>query len=224
MGHPPPPSELPPPFQPFDHGKETQITRQQLPHWVQNGVTYFVTFRLADSWPKPLLERWTADRARWLELHDIVLDEEGHWRRKLEKLPEEQRLEFRDRFTAVFERMLDEGRGTCVLRRDDCRRIVTEALTHFHGERCWLRAFVVMPNHVHALVTLQPSHELKAILHSWKRFSARRINEILDREGSLWQSESWDHIVRDEAALAKFSRYIQENPMKAGIQSGFTLR
>lgn len=163
------------------------------------------------------------DRALWLKLHDIVQDDEGHWRRELEKLPEGNRREFRDRFTVAFERMLDDGGGFCVLRRDDCRQIVTDALAHFHEERCWLRAFVIMPNHVHVLVSLKPGHELKTILHSWKRFSARKINEMLGQVGSLWQSESWDHIVRDEAALAKFTKYIWENPVKAGLVSGFTV-
>ena len=53
------------------------------------------------------------------------------------------------------------------------------------------------------------------ILHSWKSFTAKQINAALGREGKVWQDESFDNVVRDEAALEKFSAYIQENPAKA---------
>ena len=42
------------------------ITQQTLPHWVQPGVSYFFTFRLADSVPQTLLNEWIRQRAAWL--------------------------------------------------------------------------------------------------------------------------------------------------------------
>ena len=60
-------------------------------------------------------------------------------------------------------------------------------------------------------------HKLSEILHSWKSFSAKEANHILNRTGAFWQDESFDHIVRDEKNLEKFSCYIQENPKKAGL-------
>ena len=77
-----------------------------------------------------------------------------------------------------------------------------------------------MPNHVHVLVRPIGEHTLSQILHSWKSFAAKQINAALGRDGKVWQDESFDNIVRDEAALEKFSFYIQENPARAKLNAG----
>jgi hypothetical protein len=61
---------------------------------------------------------------------------------------------------------------------------------------------------------------LSKVLHSWKSFTSHQIGKTLRRAGELWQDESFDHIVRDEQHLARFSRYIAENPNKARLASG----
>jgi REP element-mobilizing transposase RayT len=95
-----------------------------------------------------------------------------------------------------------------------------EALRHFDGERYLLGHYVVMPNHVHVNVRPLGEHTLSDITHSWKSFSAHQINEILQRSGRLWQPESFDYLIRTEAQLEKFSRYILENPEKAKLSEG----
>ena len=59
---------------------------------------------------------------------------------------------------------------------------------------------------------------LKQILHSWKRHSARAINQRMHREGQLCQHESYDHIVRNTEQLKRIQKYIANNPknLKAG--------
>jgi REP element-mobilizing transposase RayT len=71
-----------------------------------------------------------------------------------------------------------------------------------------------MPNHVHALVTPLPGHELSDILHSWKSFTANQINRLLGVSGAFWQKESFDHIVRSPDSMENFRRYIRDNPLK----------
>ena len=57
--------------------------------------------------------------------------------------------------------------------------------------------FIVMPNHVHVVLTPRREHTLSAILHSWKSFSANKANAILNRQAAeFWQRESYDHLVR----------------------------
>ena len=80
-----------------------------------------------------------------------------------------------------------------------------------------LGSYVVMPNHVHALVRPVMGHKLSDILHSWKSFTANEANQLLKRNGPFWQDESFDHIVRDESQLERFHRYICENPIKARL-------
>src|SRR5207248_3990162 len=86
------------------------------------------------------------------------------------------------------------------------------------GERYWLGHFVVMPNHVHLLVRPIMEHGLSHILHTWKTFTARKINLLIGEKGQLWQHESFDHIVRDEHQLEKFSDYIETNPARAKLK------
>src|SRR6185436_12388593 len=52
---------------------------------------------------------------------------------------------------------------------------------------------------------------------SWKSFSANELNRLLRHKGTLWQAESFNHIVRSAAHLRHFERYICENPAKAGL-------
>lgn len=58
-------------FQPYNNRLETRIYRRNLPHWRQIGCTYFVTFRLGDSIPAPILQAWEEERRIWLAAHDI---------------------------------------------------------------------------------------------------------------------------------------------------------
>jgi D-tyrosyl-tRNA(Tyr) deacylase len=111
-----------------------------------------------------------------------------------------------------FHTWLDQGHGECWLNRPDIAAAVESAFRHFDGQRYQLGAFVVMPNHVHALVTPLTDWTLPQILHSWKSFTAHEINRLLQRTGPVWQDESFDHLVRDATALAKFQEYIRQNP------------
>jgi REP element-mobilizing transposase RayT len=79
-----------------------------------------------------------------------------------------------------------------------------------------LRAWVLMMNHVHILI--YPRAKLSRITKAVKNFSARQGNALLGRTGQpFWQDESYDHWVRSQAELEKIVRYIEENPVAAGL-------
>ena len=104
------------------------------------------------------------------------------------------------------------------LQQPNVAACVAEAL--FLGERVWkkydLRAWVIMANHVHVL--LSPSVELSKVTKSIKSYSARQANEVLGRTGEpFWQDESYDHWVRDDEEMNRIIRYIEWNPVKAGL-------
>ena len=81
---------------------------------------------------------------------------------------------------------------------------------------CDLRAWVVMPNHVHIL--LQPRRPLMRVLQSIKSASARQANSILARTGQPFlQDESYDHWVRNPDQEQRIVRYIEGNPVSAGL-------
>ena len=189
----------------FNPYAEIRHTENRLPHWQQAGAVYFVTFRLGDSVPKHLLDRLEEEREAWLRHHPQP------WTPEVER-------EYHERFTGAIERWLDEGHGACVLRQPECRAFAAGALRHFDGERCAQLAWVVMPNHVHALFVLHERWALEELLRSWKRFSAREINKLTGQTGeSLWQRSYFDRLVRDEQHLGNCVRYIRRNPAKANL-------
>jgi REP element-mobilizing transposase RayT len=182
----------------FNPGASLTIRRGKLPHWRQESVIYFVTFRLGDSLPQPKLEWLRREKELWIKLNP-----EPHNCR--------QQDEFHQRFTEKIDRWLDAGYGSCILARPDCKVIMESSLRHFDGERYELGEFIVMPNHVHAIVATIGEHQLSPILHSWKSFSAHKFNRILGSSGRIWLPESFDHIVRSAEHLAKFETYIRNN-------------
>jgi len=111
------------------------------------------------------------------------------------------------------------------------RDLVASAIRHFEGERYDLAAFVVMNDHVHVILkpmemtgteacpTDNPAkgssqdHSLQKILHSWKSFTANKLQKEFKRKGSVWQNEFFDRIIRDEKEYWEKDQYILNNPM-----------
>lgn len=99
--------------------------------------------------------------------------------------------------------------------------IILDALAHYANKRYYLYDHTVMPDHVHLIVqpvasdgTVEPLGE---ILGDVKSYTAHKINERLERTGSLWLDESYDRLIRNEKEYGKFARYIFENPVKANL-------
>jgi len=180
-------------FEPYDPHAPVHVRRRRLPHWQQDGATYFVTFRLADALPADALTN---------------LDEQ----RRLGVAPAEA--------WAWLDRYLDAGSGCGLLARPDCSALVDDTLRHFDGQRYNLGAFVIMHNHVHVLVQPTGTSGLAAVLHGWKSYSAHQLHRYGLASGAVWQSESFDRLVRDDSELERFQRYILENPAKARLPDG----
>ncbi len=196
----------------------------KLPHWFQPNASYFVTFRTEDSIPADVSRRWYARRADWLEHHGIP-PSAPDWRTQLNQLPEYARREFHNTFSQEYMDALDKGLGACVLRRPALSRIVEGSLRHFDGDRYHLGDFVVMPNHVHLIVCLRGTTKIVPQCTSWKRFSAKEINQALGTKGRFWQEESFDHLIRSPAQFAAIQRYIAQNPahLKPGEYAAGTI-
>lgn len=74
-----------------------------------------------------------------------------------------------------------------------------------------------MPNHVHAAVALQPSWTVARVVQTWKSYSAHEINRRLGRVGRLWKPDFFDLRIRDDEHLSRVRRYIERNPVVAGL-------
>ena len=78
-----------------------------------------------------------------------------------------------------------------------------------------IHAFAVMPNHVHVLWTL--AVPLARATGAIKGYTAQRANQALGRSGPFWQRESFDRVVRSAGESARIRRYIEWNPVHAGL-------
>ncbi len=96
--------------------------------------------------------------------------------------------------------------------------IVADALEQGESEyRLYERfAWVIMPNHVH--VVMRPWRPLPAVMRWIKGSTARSANLLLQRTGKpFWQYESYDHVIRNSDELNRAIRYIERNPVRAGL-------
>lgn len=204
----------------FNLGSVSRYERN-LPHWRQEGAVYFVTFRLADSIPRAVMRGWMHDRSAWLAARGITMDLSNREREaRYAAIPEGARRAYEREQTRKYFIELDKCHGACPLRKTAASKIVSDALQFHVGTRLIGGDFVVMPNHVHCLMLPLEGHALEDILQSVKVWSSRRINALLGRKGTLWQRESYDHIVRDAKEFERVRAYIRENPTKARLRPG----
>lgn len=191
-------------------------TRGYLPHVKREGAGYFVTFRLADSLPREVFFKLQQERAERLNRVCLQQSATGKVQATKSRSAALQEIE-RDYFRRI-EEYLDKGSGECWLRRPEIAGLVGGALGLFQGERYQLRAWVVMPNHVHVVLWPMPNHTLSAILKGWKGYTAREANKLLGRTGqSFWQRESYDHWIRNDVEHHRCCRYVTNNPVKARL-------
>jgi REP element-mobilizing transposase RayT len=168
-------------------------SRGYIPHFDSGEFTQFITFRLADSMPKQILDQWSND------LKGIPIEEAS------------------EQMCRRIEAYLDKGRGDTWLIVSEIAELVEKALLYFDGERYYIHAWVIMPNHVHSLLTPSTGWNLSTILQSWKSYTAKKANSILKREGRFWQREYFDRYIRNHRHYMAAINYIEENPLKAGL-------
>ncbi|HEX3581238.1 MAG TPA: transposase [Thermoanaerobaculia bacterium] len=81
-----------------------------------------------------------------------------------------------------------------------------------------LHVAVVMPEHVHAIVS-PPDMALEDMIRLIKGRSARNVNLLLGRSGTLWQSESFDHELRRAESLEQKIEYVRQNAVRRGLST-----
>jgi len=214
--------------------QERNYYKRNLPHWQPSSAEFFITFRLAGSLPAEVVARIRNEK-------DILLREAKE--RSSGSLPEQQVAEDKaiagsDRLSDLraeiwrktfrkYERLLDTAeKDPMWLAEPAIARIVQDAI-HYRDRREYdLYAYCIMPNHVHLIFKLivqsgvpEKLNEFVVtdILKSLKWFTALKANQILQREGAFWQSESYDRVIRDTQELENCIAYTLENPVKAGL-------
>lgn len=213
---------------------------RNLPHIQPPGATFFLTFHLAGSLPRSVLQQWKAEKLRLLNLEsnsDRATDEREIFEEK-EKSDEWKRQWFRK-----IEKTLDDAQSGPVWLKDDLiAKVVADSMHYLDGKVYHLDAYCIMANHVHVVfapLPKQPSdvartsslhtndsnaqtkslcyNTLSSIMQSLKGYTARRANKLLGRRGAFWQHESYDHCVRNPNEWRRIITYVLNNPVKAGL-------
>lgn len=172
--------------------KEGWHSRGYLPHCEARNLQ-FITFRLYDSVPKEVILKWK------------------------EQVAHESDFEQVNKLLRLLDQYEDAGKGSCYLKDDRIAKLVQDALLFHDGKRYKLLNWCIMPNHVHVLIEKFEGVTLSGILHSWRSFTAHKANEILGRTGDFWMKDYFDRFIRDESHLNATIRYIENNPVKAGL-------
>lgn len=85
--------------------------------------------------------------------------------------------------------------------------LVLESVGHYHVNGRWhARLFLLMPDHLHALLSFPPNQTMSAVIRSWKAYHARC-------SGVKWQSGYFDHRIRNAKELDAKWGYIRQNPV-----------
>lgn len=184
---------------------EIENFKNRLPHWHLNRATVFVTFRLGDSIPAKLLTEWKCERDEWLLLHPKP------WSAGTE-------TEYHKRFSSRIDHLMDEGHGSCCLAHSEYAEIVSDTLARRDGEEYLLHTWVIMPNHLHLLLSLAEEATLSKVVAAWKKFSAIRIHKRMGASGPLWQKDYFDRIIRDWDHFRNVACYIRRNPQKTKLK------
>jgi putative transposase len=213
--------------------------RRNLPHLQPPGAAFFVTFRLAGSIPKAVLDELREETEIVQAKLDLMPDSPEH----TERLYREQRLLFKK-----WDDALDAGTGPDWLRTPSIAQMVAENMRRYDAKRYDLLAYCIMSNHVHVVLRPLPDtgkeskgkregkaekksqserrsgeekkseeeyYSLSRIMHTMKGYTSGRANRLLGRTGAFWQHESYDHYVRDLPEMERIIAYTIGNSVKA---------
>src|SRR5699024_6270262 len=185
--------------------------QRNLPHYQPTQGEFFVTFRLSNSLPYAVVLRL---KKKYQHLLKQPYSDE---------IPESKVIQ-QKKYLATFDRLLDQAKsGVHWLKEDRIAKIIADKMHSFDDQKYLLICYCIMPNHVHLLFKLSDRDESRStypvtdILRLIKGSTARKANIKLQRTGSFWQRESYDHLVRDDEERENIIRYILLNPVKAHL-------
>lgn len=213
--------------------------RHILPHYQLPGQAYFVTWSLKDAVPKKALKRYTQKleilKSKLGTAMELANSDSPYLNRgsesttpgsmthEIEKLRKEY-YALRKKYIKAYGDLLDAERNPKIdLSKSENREVMINTLKYWEGKKLQTLAFCIMPNHMHWVFQLHEKDEmgkpvyLEEIMHSIKRFSSNKINKLENREGKLWQKESFDTTIRNEKHLYYAIEYTLNNPVTAGL-------
>lgn len=190
--------------------------KRNLPHWQEPGAEYFVTFRLAGSLPKNVIQQLKKSRDTFKKNFSHKTDYRSKTR------------QFEASLFKKYESLLDgQSTGPVWLSNKNIADIVKEALHYRDNKEYDLYAFCIMSNHVHLVFRelysnqedqkIEEAFPVTKILQGLKSYTGLMANIELNRTGSFWHEESYDRLIRNTNELNNTIQYTLNNPVKIDL-------
>jgi len=187
--------------------------RRNLPHYQPKDGVFFITYRLAFSLPKTILNKLAEQKKEFDE--------------KLERLDSSKKAKQRLIYNKILFDITDDflgkyKKGPHWLKNNEIAQLIIDSLFFNHKKKYHLLCYMVMSNHVHIVIKpliekKNTPYSLSVIMKDHKDFTAHEANKILHRNGQFWLHENYDHYVRNREELNRIIGYILDNPVKAGL-------
>jgi REP-associated tyrosine transposase len=182
---------------------------RNLPHWHPPNRSIFLTWNLHGSLPQRVINHLRVTRQELLKRKENI---SSGW------TIDARLIEYK-RFFAKIDGVLDKAEtGPVWLKQENIAALMQQTLLEKCTHLYTLWSYVVMANHVHIFIKPKPNVTVASITKSLKGYTAREANKSLKRTGKpFWQDESFDHWCRDRSEFFRIVRYIENNPVNAGL-------
>jgi len=186
--------------------------RNNLPHYQPEGAVFAISFRLAFSLPRIILEQLKAEKTEYDKISEKLSGKEK----------ESYAFEFKRKYFEDFDRFIGKYQSDSDwLKNVQIAEIVKNSLLFLDKKKYLLHCFTIMPNHLHLIIEPVMKNNnwfsIADILHSLKSYTAMECNKKLCRKGQFWQHGHYDHMIRDDDDYNYQVNYIKNNPVKAGL-------
>ncbi len=202
--------------------------KRNLPHYQPIGYAYFITTRLTGTIPHHLYKKYKTE-------YDAKLKDVAEIKSLIEK--QNQYLDLHKNYFVKIENILDStSYGKICLQNKEVANIIKNTFHFYDNDRYDLLSYTIMPNHFHLIIlpklesykyflkkhimrkkTEEAFYFVTKIMQDIKKYSAKESNKILNRSGKFWQSESYDHVIKNKKELINTIEYVLDNPVKAGL-------
>ncbi|MFU8812376.1 MAG: transposase [Balneolaceae bacterium] len=198
-------------FNHFNSSAMMNYHKRNLPHIQPVGATYSITFLLDGALP----------------LQKVASLNELRKRLKDSAVSANDKYQIHRKIFDKYESILDNPKsGPVWLKERNIAEIVMDSIHHRDGLHYNLYAYCIMSNHVHLVFEHIPdpnkkpsNHPISDILRDLKKYTARKINILINRSGTFWHVESYDRVIRNDGELENQIAYVIHNPVKAGLVS-----
>ncbi len=192
-------SEPPRRYEFGDKGEDEERVPRRMPRFdsATPGDTWLVTLLLGDALDENFMNVLRAERKAWGEARGNA------------PLTAAERADFNKKFPDRIEAYLDKGVGACLFNDARMRRAVDEALTHYDGSLFKLGRVAMMPNHIHAILTVPRGQSIVAAARAVMNMSNHELNKLTGlRDTNLWHKSFLRRQLKTVVELARANRVV----------------